>query len=34
MQQELGLNNGEIVFDGSPDQLNDEKIKEIYGDNY
>lgn len=30
----IGLNNGEIVFDGSPDQLNDEKIKEIYGDNY
>ncbi|EOA07209.1 Phosphonate ABC transporter, ATP-binding protein [Mycoplasma yeatsii 13926] len=30
----IGLNNGEIVFDGTPDQLSDEKIKEIYGDNY
>ncbi|UWD35026.1 phosphonate ABC transporter ATP-binding protein [Mycoplasma cottewii] len=30
----IGLNNGEIVFDGSPDQLDDQMIKKIYGDNY
>lgn len=27
----IGLSKGEIVFDGTPDQLNDEAIERIYG---
>jgi len=27
----IGMFKGEIVFDGSPDQLSDEKAREIYG---
>lgn len=28
----IGLNNGRIVFDGSPDEVNDSVIRTIYGD--
>lgn len=31
-QRLIGLNNGKVVFDGSPDEINDSVIRTIYGD--
>jgi phosphonate transport system ATP-binding protein len=28
----VGLREGEIVFDGTPDELNNDKLSEIYGE--
>ncbi|WP_027063004.1 phosphonate ABC transporter ATP-binding protein [Mesoplasma seiffertii] len=30
----IGLNDGKVVFDGTPQQLTEAKLKEIYGGNY
>jgi phosphonate transport system ATP-binding protein len=27
----IALNEGKLMFDGTPDEINDEKFKEIYG---
>ena len=27
----IALNHGKLMFDGPPDQIDDEKFKEIYG---